>query len=80
MPPTASLFSGLAVCQIAMAAAGQAEHLEEEAPARMPAVGSPAKKRLMSPLTVLPVLRIEETAHFKEKGHVPDVVQAERNQ
>jgi hypothetical protein len=80
MPPTATLRSGFAQCHIAIAAAGRPNILKKNAPARMPAVGSPAKKRLMSPLTGLAGARVDVAAHLEEERHVPDVVQAERDQ
>ena len=54
MPPTFTRFSGRAVCQMARAAPGRPNILNRKAPDRMPAVGSPAKKRLMSPVTTRP--------------------------
>ena len=51
MPPTSFLFCGLASCQIARAAAGRANIMIGKKPVmKAPAVGSPARKRAMSPL------------------------------
>ncbi len=49
IPPTLARFSGLALCQMAMAAAGRPYILNRNPPASLPAVGSPAIKRGMSP-------------------------------
>ena len=58
MPPTATRFCGLALCHMAIAAAGRPNILKRKAPARTPAVGSPAKKRLMSPCTTVPLASV----------------------
>ena len=52
MPPTTLRGSGLASCQIASAAAGRANIMIGKKPVmKAPAVGSPARNRLMSPCT-----------------------------
>jgi hypothetical protein len=54
MPPTTLRWSGRASCQIASAAAGRANIMIGKNPVmKVPAVGSPAKKRLRSPCTPL---------------------------
>jgi len=67
MPPTRLRFSGLAERQMARAAPGRPNILNRKAPARIPAVRSPAKKRLMSPLTSLPEASRKEPIS-KKKG------------
>ena len=50
MPPTAFFWTGLASCQIASAAAGSANIMIGKKPVmNVPAVGSPCRKRWMSP-------------------------------
>jgi hypothetical protein len=51
MPPTTFFCAGLAVCQIASAAAGRANIMIGKKPVmNVPAVGSPCRKRWMSPM------------------------------
>ena len=67
-------------CHIASAAAGSPHILNRYPPARLPAVGSPAVKRLISPRITLPVAGSTYGPDLEEERHVPDVMQAERNQ
>ena len=67
MPPTATRFCGAALCHMAMAAAGRPNILKRNAPASIPAVGSPAKKRLMSPCTTVPLASLKAPIS-KKKG------------
>ena len=60
MPPTRLRFSGLALRHMARAAPGRPNILNRKAPARMPALRSPAKNRLMSPCTSLPAASLNE--------------------
>ena len=56
MPPTAFLCAGLASCQIASAAAGSANIMIGKKPVmNAPAVGSPFRKRAMSPCYSTPL-------------------------
>jgi len=79
MPPTATRFCGLALCHIAIAAAGRPNILKRKAPARIPAVGSPAKKAVDVAVHDRPA-RLRVSTHLEEERHVPDVVQTERDQ
>ena len=53
--PTAARCSGLAARHMATAAPGRPNILNRKAPARIPAVRSPAKNRAMSPWTICPL-------------------------
>ena len=80
MPPTFARFSGRAARVIAAARCGQTPHFEEIAAGHI-AGGRIARDEARDFSShLLPGARVDKFSRLEEEGHVPDVVEAERNQ